>query len=209
MNCLFPSAVGLFRRLWSLCLLLLLCAVLVGCPTATEQRPYRSTVTEDDDDSSDDDDTGDDDDSGADDDDSGGDDDDDDDTSSCDTSWLVLSEDPVSLQDDLVPIFVVHCFDCHMLVDQGKLSLLSGSVYSELVGVPNTLGYGDFMPRVTASDPQQSYLMHKILGCEQTDPDWGFMQSDMPPSLLPGTKPLVDAQKSLIYSWISQGAEDN
>jgi len=206
MNCLFPPAAGLPRRILSLCLLLLLGGVLAACPTATDQRPYRSTVTEDDDDSVDDDDD-DDDDSGVDDDDSGT--DDDDDTSACDTSWLVLSEDPVSLQDDLVPIFVVHCFDCHMLVNQGKLSLLAGAAYSELVGVPNTLGYGDFMPRVTASDPQQSYLMHKVLGCEQTDPEWGYLQSDMPPSLLPGSKPLDDAKKSLIFSWISQGAEDN
>jgi hypothetical protein len=108
-----------------------------------------------------------------------------------------------------VPIFVVHCFDCHLLVDQGDLSLQPTAAFEELVGVPNTLGYGDSMPRVSAGDPQQSYLMHKIMGCEQTDPDWGFMQSDMPPSLLPGTKPLDEAQKSLIYSWILQGAEDN
>jgi hypothetical protein len=166
----------------------------------TDQRPYRSISGDgDDDDSLDDDDSADDDDSSG----------DDDDASSCDTSWLVLSEEPVSLKTDLVPIFVVHCFDCHLLVEQGELSLLAAAAYEELVGVPNTLGYGEAMPRVMAEDPQQSYLIHKILGCEQTDPVWGFMQSDMPPSLLPGTKPLDEAQISLIYSWIVQGAEDN
>ena len=126
-----------------------------------------------------------------------------------DTSWVVVSEDPVSLQNDLVPLFVVHCFDCHVLANQGSLSLQAAAAYAQLVGGPNVLGYGDSMPRVTPGDPQQSYLMHKIMGCEQTDPEWGFMQSDMPPSLLPGSKPLDEAQKSLIYSWILQGAEDN
>jgi hypothetical protein len=51
--------------------------------------------------------------------------------------------------------------------------------------------------------------MHKIMGCEQSDPDWGYLQGDMPPSLLPGSKLLSEEQKSLVYSWISQGAEDN
>jgi hypothetical protein len=200
---LIPLGAVPFRSVSLLCLLLLLLAPVSACPSATDQRPYR--IISDDDDAGDDDDS--DDDDSADDDDSGA--ADDDDASSCDTSWLVLSEESVSLQIDLVPIFVVHCFDCHMLVDQGDLSLLAAAAYGELIDVPNTLGYGEAMPRVTAGEPEQSYLMHKTLGCEQTDPVWGFMQSDMPPSLLPGTKSLDETQKSLIYSWIVQGGEDN
>ena len=197
---LIPQGAAPFRSASLLCLLLPLLVPVSACPSATDQRPYRSISGDDDDDDSlDDDDSADDDDSSG----------DDDDASDCDTSWLVVSEASISLQTDLVPIFVVHCFDCHLLVDQGDLSLLAAAAYGELVGVPNTLGYGEAMLRVTAEDPQQSYLMHKILGCEQTDAVWGFMPPEIPPSLLPGTKPLDEAQKSLIYSWILQGAEDN
>ena len=177
--------------------------ILGGCVVAEGTSPYRSVDPADDDDVSDDDDSG----SGDDDDSGSG--DDDDSVADCDLSWLVVSKEPVSLQDDLVPIFVGHCFDCHMLVEQGGLSLLAANAYKELVGVPNSLGYRDSMPRVTAGDPEQSYLLNKILGCDQADPNWGFLQGDMPPSLLPDSIPLTNEQKSLIWSWIEQGAEDN
>ena len=106
-------------------------------------------------------------------------------------------------------MFVFHCFDCHILAVQGDLALQSATLHEQLVGVANILGYEGGMPRVSPGDPQQSYLMHKIMGCEQSDPDWGYLQADMPPSLLPGSKPLSEEQKSLVYSWISQGAKDN
>ena len=179
-------------------LLLVLAALLGGCIAITDVYPFR--VGGDDDDSA-----ADDDDSGDDDDDSGG---DDDDATPCDTSWLVELPDAVSLAFEIEPVFANNCDPCHTTLELGGLNVAPGQSHAALVDQPNTLDYGPGMPRVTPFDPQASYLMHKIVGCGETDPDWGHFQSEMPPPV-GETIPLTEDEVILIYSWIVQGAEDN
>ncbi len=179
-------------------LIVLLVALAAGCPTVTDNEPYALAVVVDDDDTTDDDD----DDSAPDDDDSA--------VLICDTDFL--EERPeVSLGDDIEPMFFDHCQKCHVFQKQGQLTLSPGQSWAELVDVPNSLlyGEGDGMPRVTAGDPQQSYLFRKVLGCHNMNPDWGYFQGPMPPENFAGAVPLSDEQKSLIWSWILQGALDN
>ena len=77
-----------------------------------------------------------------------------------------------------------------------------------LVDVPNLLGWDTDMPRVTPGDPQQSYLMHKLVRCSPQDADWGHFQSTMPPPI-GKTELMTDEEISLLWSWIVQGALDN
>ena len=176
----------------------LLC-LSAGCVAITDAFPYRLL---DDDDSGDDDDVVDDDDSG--DDDSAG---DDDDATPCDTSWL--EEVPnVSLAFQLEPIFLATCDPCHTVQDRGDLQFVAAGVRDVLVDVPNILGYGGDLPRVTPGDPEASYILHKLVRCGPADPTWGYFQSEMPPPI-GEVQPMTDAEVGLLYSWILQGAEDN
>jgi len=188
-------------------LLLVLLVLLGGCIEISELFPYR--LANDDDSSAgddDDDDSGDDDDSSADDDDDSG--DDDDDGTPCDTSWLVPGLDPVSLAFEVEPLFSSNCDPCHTVQELGGLRLSPGMSFEALVGVPNVLAWDTDMPRVTPFEPQASYLMHKLVGCDPADKDWGHYQSTMPPPI-GETIPLTTEETLVIYTWIVQGAEDN
>ena len=185
-------------------------------------QPDDDDVTADDDDvAPDDDDTGpddddatvDDDDTTPDDDDSSGvvDDDDDGTAVPCDLSWIVESADVVSFEDTIQPIFDVHCDPCHIVFSESDLSLAPGLSYGNLVNVPNSIP--DALPwgnaiRVVPGDPVQSYMAHKWLGCDAEDPVWGYNDAPMPPAI-GETIPLPDDKKSLLWSWIMQGALDN
>ena len=172
--------------------LTLLAVLAAGCPSVTGNQPW-AIAEFDDDDASDDDDVSDDDDSAV---------------FICDTDFL--EERPnVSLSGDIEPVFYDHCQKCHVFQKRGELTLSPGASHAELVDVPNLLLFGDPMMRVTAGDPQQSYLMHKLLGCHPANPDWGYLQGPMPPEDFPGALPMSDEQKSLVWSWILQGALDN
>jgi len=173
---------------------------LLGCAQVTDRALFAALDEVDDDD----DDAADDDDSVGDDDDSGG---DDDDAAPCDTSFLVEAPE-VSLAGDLEPMFAVHCDPCHTFQELGGMSLLPGQAHGDLVDQPNTLQYGGGMVRVEAGNPEGSYLMHKVIGCEGTDATWGYTQGPMPPTV-GETMPLSDEQISQIWSWILQGAQDN
>jgi hypothetical protein len=175
-----------------------------GCATINEDNaPFALWQLIDDDD---DDDVVDDDDSGPDDDDStvG---DDDDATAVCDDSFLALSETPVSFSGELLPMFEANCQPCHITQTRGLMSLTEFEAYAQLVGILNNLQYQG-LNRVEAGDPEASYLLHKVMPCDPSDETWGYQQGPMPPPF-PGVKSLTEEQINLIYSWISQGAEDN
>ena len=168
----------------------------LGCPEITDQLPYAADATAvDDDDSADDDDSSDDDDTPL----------------ECDLSWIVESAEEVSLDEDVQPIFDRSCSPCHTQQAVAELRLSPGTSYWQLVGVPNFLfdnqPWGDAI-RVVPGDPQASYLLHKMLGCERTDDTWGYFGGPMPAASAQ-TIPVTDEQKSLVWSWILQGAANN
>jgi hypothetical protein len=177
-------------RAWMVPLLFLL-----GCPQATDRRPYALLG---DDDSADDDDTGDDD--------TG--DDDDSTIEPCDVSWVPIAQEDVSFSASIEPVLVLNCGPCHTLQGVGEQHFSIGGSWEELVGVANSLGYGDFMPRVTPGEPENSYLLHKLVNCPPGDPTWGYLQGQMPP-LVGGGTPLTPEQVGQIWAWIAQGAADN
>jgi hypothetical protein len=169
---------------------------LCACPQVTDRHLFAvlpEPTPASDDDSSDDDSAPDDDDSTV---------------APCDDSFLVGHDEAVSLQSDLAPLFASRCQPCHTGQDQGDLTLTAPMARAELVDVANNLGYGDEMPRVTAGDPQQSYILHKLMQCDREDARWGYLQSPMPPQI-GGNEPLSHEELNLIYTWILQGAQDN
>ena len=174
--------------------------LVVGCAVVNpDNAPYQLWEQPDDDDVVDDDDsTVDADDSTVDDDDVVG---------PCDDSFLEVSAEPVSFSGAIIPMFEERCQPCHTIQTRGNMSLTEFEAYAQLVGVLNTLQH-DGLDRVEPGDPVASYLMHKVMPCEATDETWGYQQGSMPPPF-PGVKPLTEAEINLIYSWISQGAEDN
>ena len=176
----------------SLLLLGCLAAVVAGCPELGDLSPYTLAMATDDDDASDDDDSS----------------DDDDGVPGCDLSWIEHTDQEISLSQTLEPIFFDHCSNCHVPYELGGLTLTPGQSWEALVDVPNLLGYGQGMARVTPGDPGASYLIHKIVRCGMHDPDWGHQQGPMPPDL-PDTIPLSGAQVGLLWAWVEQGAANN
>ncbi len=180
----------------SVFLSLLVLTLMAGCAAVTDLSPYRLATADDDDVTGDDDDSGDDDDVG-----------DDDDITPCDTSWLVEGDGEVSFTFQIEPLLLTRCDPCHTVQDLGGMRFIA-PVRDALVDAPNLLGYGNDMPRVTAGDPEQSYVLHKLMGCDQQDDIWGYYGSYMPPPI-GETVPLTTDELLLLYTWILQGAQDN
>ncbi len=177
---------------------LLVLLLLPGCAVVTDLPMFREFILPDDDTVADDDSGGDDDSAG---------DDDDDTPAPCDLSWVVVGTDPVSYSDDVQPLLTDHCAPCHTEQGLGNLFLSTGLSYSNLVDQPNTLAWGP-IDRVEPGSPELSYLVHKLVGCEPTDPVWGYAFTSMPPAF-PGVVPLDHEQTSVLWTWITQGALDN
>ncbi len=175
--------------------------LLAGCPEITDQFPFALVEVVDDDDAS----------AGDDDDDSGPADDDDATAIECDLTWIVESADEVSFDETIQPIFDLHCDPCHTVFGEADLSLVPGLSHGNIVNVPNSipdnLPWGDQI-RIVPSSPEQSYMLHKFLGCESADPVWGYFGAPMPPAI-GEVIPLTEEKISLIWSWIVQGAQDN
>lgn len=147
-----------------------------------------------------DDDTNVDDDSAPDDDSAG----DDDTAPPCDVSWLTDDGTVTTWSADVQPFLEKRCAPCHTDNEFGGMSIAGPDGYDHVVGAPNTLGWEN-LPRVAPSEPERSYLLHKIVGCPADDSVWGYFQTPMPPSL-PGIEPLTQDELRMIYRWISQGA---
>jgi hypothetical protein len=117
-----------------------------------------------------------------------------------------------SLSNDVVPIFRGSCSlpSCHSAaVASGTLVLEgdAGTIRANIVGVAS--GEVPSLSYVAASNPGESYLMHKIDGdtCSLSGcgPDGGLCDVTMPYT----GQPLPTATRDIIRRWIAQGALDN
>lgn len=93
------------------------------------------------------------------------------------------------------------CTECHNAANSrftAGLSLVAGVSYQSLVGIPSTRKPGAI--RVVAGDPDNSYLVQKLLGSS------GIAGGRMPF----GTGPfLTDGQIRIIRRWIELGAKND
>lgn len=112
-------------------------------------------------------------------------------------------QDSVCFARDIQPIFTANCAlsGCHAGTSpqQGQ-NLSEGLAYQAIVNVPANERAG--MMRVRPSQPDSSYLVHKIQG---TQASVGGSGGQMP---LGGT-PLSQSQVDLIRAWIAAGAKNN
>ena len=126
------------------------------------------------------------------------------------SSKTSLTDPVVSMKSGVLPIIAQNCAQIKACHGAGTLHVpLSGdssAVRTALVGVPS--GELPRMPFVTASDPSQSYLLHKMDGDQclfDKECGNGYCQDTMPSSA-----PLLPAEQRLVIRrWIAQGAKDN
>jgi hypothetical protein len=122
----------------------------------------------------------------------------------CSEGSCVCSEDPVSFSADVQPLFTAHCAKngCHGgNMPKEDLSLQEGSAYADLVGV-ETVQCADGRLRVEPGNPEDSYLMHKLLGIE-------ICAGVQMPSTGGPSAGIDDAGIDTIAAWICQGALEN
>ncbi|MFA7555754.1 MAG: hypothetical protein WCY88_16035 [Spongiibacteraceae bacterium] len=115
---------------------------------------------------------------------------------------MVYSQDAatVSFKSDIVPLLKRRCATCHITGNEpGLISLVPKRAYANLVGIDSV---GSSMKRVAAGDPEQSYLMHKLLGSQLEVGGVGERMPFMAPAL---TSDKIDK----IYRWIEAGAINN
>lgn len=109
----------------------------------------------------------------------------------------------VSFSADIQPIFNNNCAfpGCHAapLIDPPGMDLSDGQALASLVGVQSVESP---LLRVAPGDSQASYLLHKLLGTQNTV---GGSGERMPF----GGPYLPDAEIDLIRDWIDQGAQAN
>lgn len=77
-----------------------------------------------------------------------------------------------------------------------SLSLVAGSAYTDLVGVPSEQ-VPEIM-RVVAGDPDGSYLVMKLRGDEGIEDE-----------VMPAGNPMDDARIQLVVDWVADGASPN
>ena len=108
---------------------------------------------------------------------------------------------PVTLKDDVQPIFTAQCATafCHGTPLGAPMSLEDGKSSGALVGVASTESP---LLRVKAGDGNMSYLINKLEGTQNSVGGGG---GQMPL----GTQPLPQPEIQLIRDWIDQGAKDN
>jgi hypothetical protein len=120
---------------------------------------------------------------------------------------------PVSLRNDVLPILQSSCSvdsTCHGSPNGIEVYLAAPtadaqSMHDHVVGVASV--ELPSMPYVTAGDPVNSYLMHKIAGDMSTLP--GCASTDCGVRMPKGQAPLDEAQLATIRAWITQGAPSN
>lgn len=110
----------------------------------------------------------------------------------------------VSFSRDIVPMFVESCTSCHTGAapreGSANLNLEPQFAYGDLVRVLS--GQVPTMARVMPNDPDNSYLLHKLMG---THADVGGRGQRMPR----GADPWTEEQIELVRLWILQGAPNN
>jgi hypothetical protein len=106
-----------------------------------------------------------------------------------------------SFANDVQPLFSYNCAvpGCHVPGEPtANMVLVAGYAYDTIVGVPSS--EYPVLDRIHPGSPDQSFLYLKIMG---TAPRGTIMPA-------PGTgNVLTDAQKSIIRTWIEQGALNN
>jgi len=103
-----------------------------------------------------------------------------------------------TLAKEVQPIFDANCTKCHGLKDQkAHLDLSAGKSYAAAVNVPSV--QVDTLMRVKPGDPENSYLMQKVLhtAAQGKGMPRGFFGSS---SLAPG-------EIETIRAWIAGGAK--
>jgi hypothetical protein len=106
----------------------------------------------------------------------------------------------VSFRDNIVPILKAKCATCHLTGQEGgKMALHPGAAYKSLVGIQSSV---DGKLLVKPGEPDQSYLMIKLLGLQA---ERGGQGARMPFGGAPLDKTLLEQ----ISTWIANGAPDN
>ena len=110
----------------------------------------------------------------------------------------------VKLSTDVQPILTANCAlsGCHVGANpQEGMNLSQGMMFSNTVNVRSRQSA---MDRVEPSQPDFSYLVHKIQGT-QLDPGVGGQFNRMPRN----ADPLPQSQIDIIRLWITEGAKNN
>ncbi len=122
-------------------------------------------------------------------------------------NYLVLSvvgETPISLQNDVQPIYDNYCIECHKGPSPPVgLDLTVGNAYSNTV---NVTAAESSTKLIKPGQPNLSYLLAKILGNYLANPPFGGTGDRMPPGGPPWVDPL---EAKLIADWITEGALNN
>lgn len=124
----------------------------------------------------------------------------------CLTAVILLSASGARAQDvsfktDLQPLLNAQCVFCHVDgAENGGLNLGRRKAHAALLAASTEAP----MPRVTAGDPEHSYLIHKLRG---THVEVGGSGNAMP--IYDPPRPFDPAQLELFTRWIVSGAPDN
>jgi hypothetical protein len=132
---------------------------------------------------------------------------------------------PVSFTSDLMPVFAQNCasqFACHLSPNFAPLQPVLGSldggidaatILTAIVGVSSV--EDPQMNIVTAGDPANSYLMHKVDGdqctlaaqCNAPTATYHSVYPNCGSSMPLGMSPLSVGTRDMIRAWIKQGAK--
>ena len=140
------------------------------------------------------------------------------DTGPPDTGPTDLTKPVTTFRANVMPLFNLSCgfSSCHGAGKASKGGIFLGSqpamgsdaaqVHMLIVGAK--AGEIPTMPYVTAGDPANSFLMHKMDGDQST-----LSSQCVPPgcqeTMPQGNDPLPAAQRDVVRRWIAQGALDN
>jgi hypothetical protein len=105
----------------------------------------------------------------------------------------IIVVDTISFSNEIVPIFVSHCWPCHP--PTAGLDLSAAGSYNSLINVMST-NYPPFV-RVKPFYPDSSVLYHKVAATNQAGP------------IMPPVGSLSVTDINLIKDWIEQGALNN
>lgn len=109
---------------------------------------------------------------------------------------------PMSLTDDVQPVFDAFCISCHQTVSPPLgLDLSAGNSYSNTVNVDSSQS---LLKRIKPSSAFESYMSGKLFGIH-TVPPFDGSGSQMPL----GGDPLESEDLHKVIIWIDQGALDN
>lgn len=127
-----------------------------------------------------------------------------------------LTSPTVSLKNDVLPIFVQSCTfsACHGVMTGANNGVYLGehtgttTTATVVSGLAKTTLHLASTPYVTAGNPGQSFLMHKMDG-DQCAFDMKCTSGSCGTSMPQGDAVLPVATRDVVRRWIAQGAKDN